>query len=368
MALVFCDGFHLSFTSDSVMPAGIWTSAVRSTISSGYYLGTDSAVKRTGRASLRMAKPQTGGSQYLALSLPESLSSLFIGVALQVSSATAAGYFSGNIPLLTLHNIAGTTQLTICFNVPASVIVVYRGTADAGTIIATGSEVLSRDTWYYLEFKIVHHSTEGIFQSKVNGNLDIDFAGNTNTGSVVSVRLGAIGQGLTIHSGSGTYYFDDFVLLDTSGSFANGWPGQPTIHWIAPQGPGEYNQWAVTGAATAWEAIDDWVANGHADDVTTRIDGVEVGDKTSIALSDLPVSGGCLGLQVVTRAANQSPGADPVKLFLRLNNGDYAKDQWIAGTSYNARLTLVHESPATTQPWTKAEIDALEVGYEVVSE
>ncbi len=366
MALVFCDGFHIAFDSTSPMPAGIWTSATR--LSGTTYLGTDPDVKRTGRAGLRATRSGAAGSSYLSLSLPQPLTELFIGVAFRISSASADAYYNTTVPILALYNNSGTTLLTIGFNLTSSAINVYRGRINDGTLIGTGTATLNRDTWYYLEFKIALNSTSGVLESKVNGNEDITFAGNTSAGTqAFSCNLGLTPQSFD-RSASGTYYFDDFVLLDTSGSLANTWPGQPTVHWIAPDGPGEYDQWEKTGADTAWEAIDDWVADGEVDDATTRISSADEGEKTSVALSNLPVSGTPLGLQVVTRAANELPGADIVQAFLRFNDEDYAIDDWIAGTSYNVRLTLVHASPATAEPWTKAEIDALELGYEVVIE
>lgn len=368
MSLVFCDGFHIKLGEGSVMPAGIWTSLAKDTNGT---IGNSTSVKRTGSASFQTTKTNNAGSAYLSLSLSPFLTELFIGFAFQVAAGTAAGAHSSRVPILSLLNNSGVTLLTVGFNTTSSTIDVLRGRADNGTLLANGSVALSRDTWYYLEFKIVLNDTSGVVETKVNGNPDITFAGNStgSTGGAAALRLGMIGQSVGNTSGTGTYYFDDFVLFDTGGTWANSWPGQPTVHWVAPDGPGEYDQWELTGAATAWEALDDWAATlGEADDATTRISSAEEGDRTSVTLSDLPVSGTILGLQVLTRAANELPGADTIEAFVRLDDDDYVADTWIAGTAYNTRRTVIHQSPLTAQPWTRAEINGLELGYRVIEE
>jgi hypothetical protein len=130
-------------------------------------------------------------------------------------------------------------------------------TETGGTILETGSTVMSPDVWYLLEFYIkVADSPDGAYEVKVNGITDI-------VGSGVDTQYyspGTIGS-IRLHNSSGfnpgdvnTVFFDDFALDDAA------WPGDGRIVAMVPNASGDENDWdhVNQGSDTSdWQAVDE---------------------------------------------------------------------------------------------------------------
>lgn len=88
---------------------------------------------------------------------------------------------------------------------------IYNGT----TLIATGTTTLSSGVWYHIAIHILRDSTSGIFDVELNGNSEIDFAGDTGSNDFNRLRFGSGNAGITD-------YYDNISAYDAA-------PGAPLV-------------------------------------------------------------------------------------------------------------------------------------------
>jgi hypothetical protein len=144
MALIFCDGFDWYLTADIEKR---WTTGI-------------------GQATISPtnARSPSGQGVYVSGSNNAPLSKSFganyttgcIGVAYRGAGANKSGI---------IVVLDGTTEQISVRTNSSSVLTVTRN----GTVLATGSTVLSAGVWYYIELKFTIHNSAGVVELKLNG-------------------------------------------------------------------------------------------------------------------------------------------------------------------------------------------------------
>src|SRR5512139_2373999 len=217
MAVVFVDSFDHYPTADRLLKwTANWTNAASISAGNG----------RFGTAALRCGA-QTGG-QGIRKGFPSSYSGGVIGFAYK-ASAIAAG-------LGIFIVLDGTTE-QLSFTMNASGQVEARRGNISGTVIATGSAVMSADVWYYLEFKVSINSVGGTIDTTVNGVADISYTGDTNATANNSFS----GIAFTNNSNATNTTYDDLYVLSNSGS-PNDFLGDSRVECLFPSGNGNSSQ------------------------------------------------------------------------------------------------------------------------------
>jgi len=363
MAILFMDGFEIDFAD---YDKGLWTSQSSSGAGNGdlFYVSTQ---KRTGNGALYL---YTGGSFHanLSLSLGTNYTELYFAFGFRYSgSMSPFGGGATSIALLSTLSSTSATQVTLALNATSKVLEVFRQSA-RDTLLASGSTPLTADTWYHIGLHVVISDTVGVADVKLNDVSEISTSSldTNNSGSNINTIL----LGISTEGGRGgaTFYFDDFVVNDTSGSVANGWLGAIGVEMLTPSADGNYSAWTSTGGAVDYTELDDVASYGSLpdDDTTTILSGT-TDQRTSVALSDTTVSGQVEGVMLCTYAKNSGAGGDQMSQGVRLSSTDYDSTAFAPSTSYAWHLDVLTTNPATSARWTTSEIDGMEMGWKRVT-
>jgi len=213
------------------------------------------------------------------------------------------------------------------------------------------------ETWNYIEIK-GSIGTPGDFEVKLNG--DIIIQGNSVTVSggfdFWSVRLGD-----TVNDRVNSF-FDDVYVLDDTGGVNTDYLGNVRVVAQRPVSDGDVIQLDPVGAATNWQAGDNPGLSGGIYAETDVVGEYDLYDMNpNIAARDI--------------------FAAQVKTFLLQDNGiqlrggpiiktggvEYgSEDRGLAG-GYRSVVEIWDRNPGTTNPWTAAELNAIQAGPKLVS-
>ena len=247
----------------------------------------------------------------------------------------------------------GTTQLARLRRNPSSGFLEIRRGTGYGTVLATGAIAVNVGTPVLIEVHYKPHNTEGVFQVKVGGILDIDFTGDTTDGATAidAIRLG----------GDSGYYSScwfDNVVIDNAA-----WPGNTKIQAIKPTGAGNSTQWTPSAGGN-YQCVDE-VPPSESDFVSTNT----IGHLDLYAAGDLVGTIGsvkCVQLQALAKAEG-SPSPHNLQLAVRTNGADYFSGDKAVPSSSTQLSNLWEANPATAAPWQEAEVNAMEIGVKAVA-
>lgn len=358
MALVWCDGFEVDFANNT---AGFWDSYTNNGTADHQILGT----ARTGDGGAYFASVLKTNHTYLSKTLPSNLTEFYCGFGVRLASITDTDATTNYCPIMTMRDDGGTRQLQVGINLSNQLVGVLRANAD-GTVVGATSTALTINQWHYIELHILHNTSTGICQLRIDNDLEVDLSNvNTSAGPTRSVEVG-----IPTYDGAGNgsemvVYLDDFVMIDTTGSVTNSWPDGAGVWRLDPDGDGNYSQWTSTGVNDYTE-IDDVASFGSLPDGdTTKLTHAVVGERTSTTLDDLGIAGVVKGIQVMTNNKLAAAGADQMATFLRISSTDYDNSDFTPSTSFAWQQEAVTASPATSVAWTVSEINGMELGVKI---
>ena len=233
--LLFCDSFDLysalSQKWDSI------NSAAYSGIT--YPLITPTAA-RNGPNGMQIVSQ--GGNHVGVQKNFSSRSTYFVGFALFVgacgSQCPIVGFWDGMANQCELRlNATGNFQ--------------FYTNAGATALGSESTYALSFGCWHYIEVMVTINSTSGVCKLKVDGNFALQLSGqNTQVSSNPSASGVAIGPWENTAGGNFSFYFDDLVVYDQTGSYNNTFLGDVKVSAQVPSGNGSTNNYAQN--ATSW--------------------------------------------------------------------------------------------------------------------
>lgn len=352
MALVRCESFDHFTTQAQLTTKPGWT------VSGTITIETTAGKRSTGNL-------RTAGSNgcTATLAIPAAHASGVANLAFSTDSLDGAQeweYFS--------IESGATVHLVVVVDSVTGTIRVRRGFG--GTLLATGTAIISINTYYHVQFKFTIDNTTGSFEMRLDGNpvADVSFSGDTqNGGSANWDRIRFHGQQL--NANSPFIRFDDIVLLDgvdstgTHGIANNDFIGETRVDClIGETGNGANTDFTPSTGADHGALIDETTPNDDTDYNT----GTTVGHRdtyTLPALGFVPVT--IFGVQSVNRLKKTDAGPRSIANVLRSDGINYDGADQSLTTSY-AFYTEVEESdPDTSAPWDPSAITALEVGVKV---
>lgn len=222
----------------------------------------------------------------------------------------------------------------------------------------------SKGEWVYLEGRALIDDTAGEVELRAYGNVIYSETGlDTKNGGT-----GLISRGYLIPHLAGldaSFRYDDYYILDRLGTTNNDFlcttTYTPTVFDLAPSGLGDVNDFAVTGAASNWEAL------SSADGDTSYVSSDVVGAKDLYQLPDLPVGANSIA-GVVQWAQWRKDDAGMRSAALTLRSGGVDSDgATVSLTNTHAGATRVVETdPASGVAFTPSDINAIQIGMTVV--
>lgn len=275
-----------------------------------------------------------------------------------------AHYWAGNSSPVANVAFAGdggaTTHITVTRN-SSRILEVRRGTV-AGTVLATGTTVLTDTTWQQIQVRCTVADSGGIVQVRLNGasTNEIDFLGDTKNGGT-STDIDTVFFGSTY----GGYGVTDLAILNTAGSVNNTWPGDVRVQTLIPNADGNTSQGVGSdGNSVSNYLLVDETPYSSADYVGVTTDGQ--GD--TYGLTDLTAGTNTVkGVQVNLLAAKSDAGAKSIKRRVRSGGTTYAGASQLLSASYATYSEMLEQDPATAATWTVSNVNALEAGFEAAT-
>jgi len=253
---------------------------------------------------------------------------------------------------------ASTVQVTIStqfsnlsgkFNLYA-----YRGTT-SGTLLATANNVIPPNGfWCHISLMCTVDPTNGRVKVNIDGVNVLDFTGNTQNTSntrIDSVRI--------IGEGGYKNYYDNWII-------ATGLPTDPMLPEIRvytqfPTG-NDAVQFAVTGSAANWSAVNEAPANGD----TSYTYSSTVGQQDTFTFSAPSIGATVHALQVCYDARRDDAGPRAMRAVVKPTTTAYdsGADDTLSSTYYIYKKIWM-TNPETAAAWTPAQATAAKFGYKL---
>lgn len=208
-------------------------------------------------------------------------------------------------------------------------------------------------TWVHVAVKCVISDT-GSITIKIDDNLVVDALSGDffSSGALTHVVFHTA-------SGSGDCRFDDIVIQDQDGAFLGS-----KMHCVGAFPTAAGDSTALTpSAGSNWENVDE----ADPDDDTTYNSSATAGHRDLYNITDLPTyNGNVLGVDVWGRMRKDNGGTEQAKLAIKTNSTVYYGSDESLTNSYAPYRKQYLVNPNTGVAFTQAEINALQVGVEVV--
>lgn len=225
-----------------------------------------------------------------------------------------------------------------------------------GSTIATGTTVLSFDTWYYIEIKIYCHASSGAYEVKIDDVTELSGSGLNLV--VTNPYVDRIN--LRTDSSSRRAMFDDVYVLDDSGTENTDFLGPATVSWFRPTSDSSI-QWTRSSGSDSYALIDEDAVDG----VTTRVSTSTSNALDMYGFEDYSDNQILAGLQ-----ANMWTSASGASMTLRCESGpSNTETSTIAGSgaSYNPYSYIFETDPNTGVGWLKDDFNAATFGFRRIS-
>lgn len=230
-----------------------------------------------------------------------------------------------------------------------------------GTVIATSSVAMSTTVWKYVEMSATIHPSTGTCVIKVDGNIAINFTGNTSaSGTADNIDKVAIVFGQSAFS-RGVDSIDDLYVCNDSGSVNNGFLGDIRITTLMPTGTGSSTQFTPTGVANNWDNVNDVPYSA-----ATYNSSSTAGQRDTYAMADATAGYTPLAVVSVVDALKSDAGASSIKPALKSGATVYYGATASLGVAVSSLVDIWQADPATSAAWTVSGINAAEFGAEVV--
>ena len=230
-----------------------------------------------------------------------------------------------------------------------------------GTLLATGSYSYIAGVHYWLSIKLVVDGSSGLFELKVNGSTAVTYSGNTK-GYGSSGNVNRILHGWPNSGAIQAIIFDNVVVCDTSGTWANDYLPESRIYYQMPTANDAVQFTPSSGAN--WQRV---LTIPPPGDSSYNYD-PNVGDQDTFAAAPSLGTATILALQVTTNARKDDAGNRSMRNVIKSGSGTYDNGADIAlSNAYQGYRWLSITDPDTAAQWAAAAASAAKIGYKVAA-
>jgi hypothetical protein len=229
------------------------------------------------------------------------------------------------------------------------------------TLLATGTTVLTSNTWYYVELKFTINGSTGVVELHLNGATEIASTGSLNTKATANVQWNGFG----IAGSNNSAKYDDIYALDTSTGTNTTFLGDVRVIPVYPAAAGFYGDWTPNGGTNVG-CVDGMFEDGDSTfNMSATANNID-----SYEMQDLPVASGSTvyAVQPIIVGRKDAGAARTIAPLLRIGGADYVGTTQSLGTSY-AFLTQIYDTEPVggTPAWSVTDVNAMEGGYKLIS-
>lgn len=335
MAVVFFDGFDLYASASHLSRRG-WT-------------GNSPTNFQTGRfgsgQSFRTAQASTTNATTKTLTATDTLTVGFGHKNSNVGTNNANGS-----DYLVLFN--GTTVICRMGITNAGQVRFGRGDYTTNLICQSASGLVITDAWNYFEVEFTRNGSTGAVNIYMNGAL-IASASGANTGASSIDKVG-----LMSGNGGNTDY-DDFYLLDAATKL-----GEMKCEVVRPSADTATSDWTPLSGTDNFAMVDETLI----DDDTTYNSSATVGQKDLFDLSDLSSTPASIAaVNIILTARKDDATAREIRHNMKNGATTTNGTTRALSASYVMYTDTYETNPDDSAPFTGADINAMQIGYEVVT-
>lgn len=269
-----------------------------------------------------------------------------IGSAFRVPSG-----FANAKPIYSLLDVS-SSQLEIRTTSAGNITVTRNG-----TILDTSVLTLALNTFHYIELKATIHNTTGSYEVHVDGVTWLS-ATNVDTQTSANAYANAIVLGSTL---SGVIQFDDLYIFDGTGSQNNNFAGDVAITYTLANSAGDLAQWTPS-AGSNFQCVDENPNDGD----TTYVSSSTIGQQDLYNFTNISgAATSVLGIQRIVVARKDDAGTRLIKPIYKGGGTIFQGTAVSLTSSYVWLLDTLEADPATSSPWTLADLNAAQFGVEL---
>jgi hypothetical protein len=340
-----------------------------------YSVTADAAARYAGSNAAGMGFSTTGGRFGGGAIAPGVLTNAqpsYLGGVAVAHSGSAAIIAGGAVlpttsfagPVLCFYNsTAGagtTTELYIDYS--SGLFRLYRGYQ--ATLLATATVSHVAQMWHHFEAKAVVADSGGSCEIRVNGQTIINYSGDTRQSTTGTAGIDRVYFCSPASSVPGGGAWDDFYVMDTSGSALNDFIGDCRVNTLQPTSDVAVAFTRSTGASN-YLTVDEGRQNGDTDYVETALG---AGTIDRYGYSDLSAAVGTVrAVQAITWARKTDAATRTMRNIVVSGGTTSTGTSYPLLTSYAPYVTLLTTDPATAAAWTPSAVNAVTAGVEVVS-
>jgi hypothetical protein len=231
-----------------------------------------------------------------------------------------------------------------------------------GTVLATGTTSLLPNTWYYLELKATISKTcpPNSCVARIGGVVEVTVPAGSNTDPQNTGTASRVT--LNYDNFRTQQLYDDFYVLDGSGTHNNDFLGDVRVETLLPNAQGVYQDFAVSGAASNFQAVNEPTQNGD----TSYVYASQVGKTDTYRFPNLVSNPDAIaGMQLITIVRKDDAGSHAMKGVVRIGGTDYLGVEQGVQDSYCYLTTAYELNPATGLPWDGTAVNGVEAGFRI---
>lgn len=266
------------------------------------------------------------------------------------------GFYAASMAgrILAWYSDSGANEMgSLRVNASTRKLSLYTG---SGTLVATGTHVLSLSTWYLLEVHVKIDNTTGVLEAKLDGISEASFSGDTQPSTATTFDK------ITYFMQDNNTYYDDLAMNNTSGGSDNSWCGDGRIVALLPNAAGDLSQLTNSAGTSVnnYTYVDERPSNGDTDYVEGAVvDNKDLYNLSAIGLTNIIVK----RVWAEARARDTVASGGLISLVIKTNSAEYASSDFSLLTSYTAVKGPEYLiNPNTATLWTISDLDALQVG------
>ncbi|MEA3242331.1 MAG: hypothetical protein U9Q19_02685 [Pseudomonadota bacterium] len=233
----------------------------------------------------------------------------------------------------------------------------YRGTY-LGTLLASGTTILTVGTWFYIELKCYMDDTNGEYELRINGNSEF----SANTVDTRDDPDSNYASRVTFYNpyDTGDTYLDDIYILGDTANTAGGFLGDVSIETVMPNANGTQADFTRSAGASDWELVDEVPASD-----TDYLYSSTAADQVTVNFTDAGAGADIVAASLWTHCSIGSGGGRDIKLLC--DSGATLDASASKRIRHDAALMEGYlVDPNTAAAWTLTNLNLAEFGIEIV--
>jgi len=230
---------------------------------------------------------------------------------------------------------------------------------------ATGETCLNDGLWHHVEMNLIADLAAGTIEVWDNGVKIIDFTGDTSnaaSGDVTSLDTVSLKLPRASGGAGSDIEFDDIVIWDDGGSDFTGQLGEHRVEGLVVNAAGTNTDFTPL-ASTNISQVDE---SGTPDGDTTYNSSNTALDTDTFGVDNLTFGTTIKGVSVKTYG--RTDGSNTFQNVVRSSSVEANSATFTLTTSYDTyRHVQTLDPGAGTPAWTATTVNAMEIGYEVIS-